>query len=111
MHGYPKQIATRYDVEALMSYLGSAWATEENIAKGLAFFRGLIEHSRCYVFDKILAPGEDPSGPEPEYLVLAQEDGARRQERLVDDPGARIYRMGYTVTDIEAMISTIEGGI
>lgn len=111
MHGYPKIIATRHDVDVLMGYLGSEWATEENKVKGLAFFRGMIERSRCYVFDKILASGEDPSGTTPEYLVLTQEDGSRRQERLVDDPAAMIYRLSYTVAEVEAMITTIEGGM
>jgi hypothetical protein len=110
MYGYPKLIATRHDVDVLMGYLGSEWATEENKAKGVAFFRGLIASARAYVFDRMLAEGEAAAGPLPEYIVLVQEDGTRRQERLVDDPAGRIYRLGYTVAEVEAMIATIEGG-
>lgn len=109
MHGYPKHIATRHDIDVLMGYLGSEWATEENKAKGLAFFQGLIENSRSYVFDRMLAEGEPADGPAPEYIVLTQEDGSRRQERLAADR-RRGRRLGYTVAEVEAMIATIEGG-
>lgn len=109
MRGYPKRIATKHDVEVLMGYLGSGWATEDNKAKGLAFMQGLIEQSKGYVFDRNLAEAEAPTGPAPGCIVLVQEDGTRRQEVLTDDPAAMIYRLGYTVAEVEAMITKIEG--
>lgn len=109
MYGYPKIIATRHDVDVLMGYLGSGWATDENKAKGVGYLQSLIDNSKCYVFDKVLADGEQPTGPAPEYIVLAQEDGTRRQEHLIDDPAALIHRMGYTVAEVAALINTIQG--
>lgn len=110
MYGYPKTIETKHDVDVLMAYMGSKWATEENIRRGLEFLRGLVSGRKAYVFDKMLAEGEGPTGPAPGCIVLAQEDGSRRQEVLADDPYARIYRMGFTVAEVEALIAHIEGG-
>jgi hypothetical protein len=109
MYGYPKTIETKTDVAALTDYMGSKWATQENIDKSLDFLRGLIESRKAYFFDKNLAEGEEPTGSAPEYIVLEQEDGTRRQEALADDPNARIYRMGFTVDEVQALIDQIEG--
>jgi hypothetical protein len=105
MYGYPKQIATRTDAEYLLGYLGSPWATPENIQRGLLFFEGMLAHAKSYVFDRNLAEGEEP---DPDCIVLVQEDGTRRQEALADDPAALIYRMGYTVAEVEAIITQIK---
>lgn len=110
MYGYPKTIATKHDVDVMMSYLGSKWATGENKVRGLSFLNGLIDGRKSYVFDKVLADGETPTGGAPDYLVLTQEDGTRRQMKLADDPAARIYRMGYTVAEIEVLIATVQEG-
>lgn len=111
MYGYPKTIATRADAEYLLGYLGSPWATPENIQRGLLFFEGMLAHSKAYVFDRNLAEAEEPTGPAPDYIVLVQEDGTRRQEVLADDPAALIHRLGYTVAEVEAIITDIKGAI
>lgn len=109
MYGYPRTIQTRHDVEYLIGYLGSDWASDENRAKGLEFLRGLIDNRQSYAFDRTLPEGEEPDGPAPEYIVLTDEDGARRQERLTDDPAAMIHRLGYAVAEVEKLIATVEG--
>lgn len=108
MYGYPKTIATRYDVEYLVSFLGTSWATEDNKRRGLAFLRGLKERQQAYIFDRTLAESEEPDGPEPEYLVLTDEDGTRRQHRLADDPHALIHRLGFTEAEVDDLIATVE---
>lgn len=107
MYGYPKTIRTRADVNFLMGYLGSKWATAENVQRGLSFLRGLKD-DKSYVFDRVLAEAEEPEGPEPDYLVLVQEDGARHQMRLDPDPSALIHRLGLTQADVDQMIATVE---
>lgn len=107
MYGYPKTIATRHDIDMLMTYLGGPWATEENRRKGLRFLRGLVESAQSYTFSRVLSPEEPPDGPVPEYIVLEQEDGSRRQECLVADPHALIYRIGCTVAEVEALVAVI----
>lgn len=107
MYGYPKVIRRKADVEFLMQYLGSSWATAENVERGLSFLRGLKD-DQVYVFDRVLAEAESPDGPEPDYLVLVQEDGARHQMRRETDPQALIHRLGFTEADVDQMIMTVE---
>lgn len=109
MYGYPKIIKTRHDVEYLVGYLGSKWATQANIERGLAFLRGLRDNTTRYVFDRVLAESEQPDGDEPDYRVLENDDGEREQFKLEEDPGARIHKLGFTQAEVQQLIDTIEG--
>lgn len=109
MYGYPKTISTRYDVDYLVGYLGSKWATPENAQRGLAFLEGLRDNTRHYVFDRALDEGEAQDGPEPDYRVIEDEDGTRQQFILEDDPNARIHRLGFTQDEVQELIDTIDG--
>ncbi|WP_280564909.1 hypothetical protein [Chromohalobacter sp. 48-RD10] len=108
MYGYPKVIKTRQDVEYLVSYLGTDWATDDNKQRGLAYLRALRDKTQHYVFDRVLAEGEEPDGPEPEYRVTEDEDGARHQHVLVDDPNAPIHRLDFTAGEVNQLIQTVE---
>lgn len=109
MYGYPKTINTRHDVEYLVGYLGTHWATEENILRGLGYLRGLRDSTEVYVFDRDLADDESPDGLEPLYRVMEDEDG-RSQYLLQHNPTAPIYQLGFTVAEIENLIAIVEGG-
>ena len=110
MYGYPKTIQTRHDIDLLMGYLGSEWATPDNIERGLNYLRGLIDNRFAYFFDRHLDNGESPDGQEPDYRVMTDDEtGVISQYRLQDNPDAWIYRLGLTVTEVEGMISQIEG--
>jgi len=107
MYSYPKIIKTRHDVQYLTGYLGSKWATQASIERGLAFLRGLKD-DQVYVYDRTLGETEEPDGPEPDYLVLTQEDGERWQMRLEANPNALIHRLGLTQAEVDQMIATVE---
>mgnify|MGYP001469347743 CR=1 FL=1 len=70
MHGFPAIIKTRADVDLLIGYLGTDWATPENKARGVDMLQSLIDRQQAYFFDRVLAENESPDGPEPEYKVL-----------------------------------------
>lgn len=108
MYGYPPTIQTRHDVEYLVGYLGTHWATAENRARGLAYLRALRDKTEHYVFDRALTEGEDPDGPEPEYRVMESEEEGRRQYRLEPDPNALIHRLGFTVEEVDNLINIVE---
>jgi len=101
-------VRTRADIESLMAFLGGPSATPDRIAWGIRTLRGLLATRQRYEFDRILADGEDPDGPEPEHRVVTDEDGERRQNKLVDDPNGRIYRLGLTDVEVEHWIKTLE---
>ena len=109
MYGYPKIIQTRHDVEYLVGYLGTHWATEENRERGLRYLRGLRDNTTVYVVDRALDVGEAPDGPEPDYRVMEDEEGQRMQYRLEENPRAPIFRLGFTVEEVDALIATVEG--
>jgi len=109
MYGYPKIIKTRHDVEYMVGYLGSKWATEENVERGLAFLRGLRDNTTRYVFDRVLAENEAPDGDEPDYRVLTNDEGEREQFVLEENPTARIHQLGFTQAEVQALIDTVEG--
>jgi hypothetical protein len=111
MQGFPKHIATKADVDFLMSYLDSGFASQTNIDKGLAFLNELL-NTKIYVFDKILSTDEDPTGSEPNYKVL-EDQGDNNDERhqfvFTENPNANIYKVGLTVAEVQDYISQIEG--
>jgi len=109
MYGYPKIIKTRTDVHYLVGYMGSKWATETNVQRGLAFLRGLRDNTTQYVFDRMLTEGEDPDGSEPQYRVLPSEEGEREQFTLQDNPTARIHQLDFTVAEVQQLIDSVEG--
>ncbi|SDK32489.1 hypothetical protein [Billgrantia gudaonensis] len=109
MYGYPKIIQTRHDVEYLVGYLGSKWATQENVERGLKFLRGLRDNTHVYVADRPLEEGEQPDGDEPEFRVMQDEEGERHQYRLEENPRAPLFRLGFTVEEVDSLITTIEG--
>lgn len=108
MYGYPKHINTRSDIEYLVGFLGTKWATDENKARGIAFLRSLIDGRFVYQFDRALDDDENPDGGSPDYIVLTDESGARRQLRRVEDQHAMIFRLGLTVAEVESLIDTVE---
>nr|BDD47146.1 hypothetical protein 20 [Saccharospirillaceae bacterium] len=110
MHGYPKIIKTRQDVDYLVGYLGSAWATAENIERGLGFLKSVGDNTQHYVFDRALGESEEPDGDEPDYRVMTDDDtGERHQFVLTDNPNALIHKLGFSETEIQQLIDTVEG--
>jgi hypothetical protein len=108
MYGYPKIIQTRHDIEYLVGYLGTSWATDENRQRGIDHLKSLRDNTKHYVFDRDLNADEQPDGPGPGYFVVEDEDGRRRQLRLEEDPNAPIHRLGLTTDEVDTLISTIK---
>jgi len=104
MQGKPLHINTRDDYDRMHA---AALSGGINPADMLSVWRGLLAGARIYVFDRILADGE-AAGPSPDYIVMVQDDGTRRQERLADDPFAMIHRLGYTEAEVESRIAELE---
>lgn len=107
MIGTPKVLQTRADVEFAV---GAARAGEMS-ARGVALLlAGLVTAAHHYVFDRDLAADEPLDGASPEYALEEQADPEprRRQLRRAIDPGARLLAMGYTIPEIESLITELE---
>lgn len=108
MYGYPKHINTRADVEYLVGFLGTDWATDENKARGLDFLKSLRDNRFHYEFDRVLEVDESPDGGSPAFIVLSDEEGVRRQMRREENPAATIYRFGFSLDEVEQLLATVE---
>lgn len=104
MRGFPTHLNTRADYELVHD---AALAGELPTDKLLTAYDALLNTRLHYVFDRLLATDEPADGAEPEYRVMAEklEDGTtqRTQYKLVDNPDARLYQLGFAVADIEAL--------
>ncbi|MCI4410371.1 MAG: hypothetical protein JHC38_01720 [Thiotrichales bacterium] len=108
MKGLPKQLQTREDFnEALLLA-----ETEKTIAHALAnHFKGLLESSYKYEFDKNLNDGENPDGTLPDFVVIEKNDEQnikRHQLKRVIDENSRLFSLGFDVATVTIIINKLE---
>lgn len=91
---------SRQDYENIISDFGYT-------AKVKRAYQGLFNTAKKYEFDKELAAESDRTGPEPEYKVMTQEEkGTEKivQFKLVDNPNGKIFRLGFTIDEVQEVI-------
>jgi len=105
MYGFPKRLKTQIDYERCHGE-----ALQGSFGRGtmIATWQALLDSRYKYTFDRILSESEEPDGSEPEYKVLEDEDGSRRQYILAKDAQARIYKLGFSETMVNSRISELE---
>lgn len=109
MIGVPQVCKTKQDCQNI-----HRMAQDGKLPKGevLSHLRGLLGTKDYYVFDRMLEDSEDPDGSPPEYTVVEteKEDGTteRKQNKLVENPKGRIFKMGFTVSQVQQMIKDLE---
>lgn len=110
MYGVPKTLNTKQDYERVHSLALSGEASQEEVKK---HWQGLINSRMKYEFDRVLSESEDPDGPAPDFIVLdvKLDDNTieRRQQKLVSNPNAAIFRLGYNVAEVESKINELGG--
>lgn len=100
MRGFPKVLNSRQDYENIVSDFGYT----EKVKRA---YQGLLNTAEKYKFDKELATESDRTGPEPEYKVMTQEEEGTEtivQYKLVDNPNGKIFRLGFTVQEVQEVI-------
>lgn len=102
MHGFPKYLNSRADYENIIRDFGYTGEVKQA-------YQALLNTACHYVFDRELASGEDPDGPEPEYRVMEEQmpDGTikRIQFKLVDDPDSKLKQLGFTRQEVEEVVN------
>lgn len=106
MHGIPKILQTRADFDESLALARSGQAHADTVAR---HFAGLVESAHHYAFEKLLSEGQEPDGAMPEYCVLepTEQNPARTQLKLSIDPQARLFALGYTVAEVESIITEL----
>ena len=95
MVGFPGHLNSKQDVENLLALPSYTSQTKARL-------RQLIDGRFAWIVTGEIAEGE--SGVEDTtHKVIPQEAGVRLQMELAEDPGAQLFRMGFTVAEAEGL--------
>lgn len=108
MEGISKILQTRADFDSALELARAGKAARHVVA---SHFAGLVESAHRYAFDRDLAADEAPAGGLPDYCVIESTDldPVRRQLKREVDPLARIFALGYTLAEVEAIVTELGG--
>lgn len=94
MRGFPKRINTKQDyINLLVDYPAE---TKQELQK-------LLDTRYFWQKTKVLAEGE--TGIEDDTHKIVEQDGERIQQEYREDSNARLFRLGFTVTEVEGLIN------
>lgn len=109
MRGFPAHLNTKQDYLSVHQLVLAGELPREEL---IAHYDALLNTRHEYVFNRLLAHGEEPDGPEPIYRVMEEEnaDGStvRAQYKLVENPDARLFRLGFSVEEVGSLIEEVE---
>lgn len=112
MVGFPKNLNTKYDFEYVREHLdelGGETAKEQLKAE----YQGLIEGSTCWYTDKELASESEGVTDDTHKIITSVEGSGDNvltkytQMVLKTNEQAKIFRIGYTVAEVENLIATL----
>lgn len=114
MQGVPRYgLRTKADYDLLQGLAVQGDIRPHGLATLKRHWEGLLSGRYHYVYDRDLAEGESPDGSEPDYIVLTvadEQSGTERRKQMVrhDNSQAEIFRLGFTVAEVEQNISDLE---
>lgn len=114
MQGVPRYgLRTRADYDLLLSLSAQDEIRPQGLATLKRHLNGLLAGRFTYVYDRDLVDGESPDGDMPDYRVLSVEDeevGTTRRVQMqrIESPQAEIFRLGFTVQEVEQAITDLE---
>lgn len=110
MIGIPRNaLKTRADFEMLHQAAVSDQLRPHEVANLRRHWQALLDGRFVYEVDRILGEEEPADGEEPEYLVMADEDGVRTQYRLAESTSSRMAALGFTAQEVETALAELEG--
>lgn|SRR5690625_621278 len=110
MIGIPRNaLKTRADFEMLHQAAVSDQLRPHEVEILRRHWQALVDGRFSYEVDRVLGEEELADGEEPEYRVMADEDGVRTQYRLVESTSSRMVALGFTVQEVETALVELEG--
>lgn len=100
MNGYPKILNTKQD------YLNCVADYPEETKKSL---QDLLDNRYKWEDKGEIKTGDIPIDDET-HSIIVDEDGKQCQLELVEDTNAKLFRIGFTVEEVEEIIAKIEKG-
>lgn len=97
MKGFPKTLNSKQDYQNIIDEFG--YCKEVKRA-----YQGLLNTSKKWKFDKLL-DSEDNADSGDNYKVMEDEDRGLVQYQLVDNPEGKIFKLGFTISEVEEVIS------
>jgi len=106
MQKIPKILQTRSDFDLALA-LARSGAESKSVTCN--HFAGLIESAHHYAFDRVLLAAELADGAMPTFCVTdaSEHDPVRRQLKQVIDPDARLFALGFTLPEVQAIITEL----
>lgn len=97
MRGYPSHLNSKQDYEyVLANFPREKWEKD---------LRAVLEGRMGWYPAGELAVGEDGVFIEGQKTVIESDDGTRTQYEIRENPDAKIFRLGFTVKEVEAMLA------
>lgn len=106
MQGLPKILQTRDDFDLALAFARAGEVSKSLVAR---HFAGLVESAHHYAFDRVLLATEPADGAMPIFCVTeaTEHDPVRRQLKQVIDPDARLFTLGFTLPEVQAIITEL----
>jgi len=102
----PKTLQTRADFDAAISLAATEPSEKPTVLNHL---KGLIEGAYQYNFDRNMTEEESADGSFPDFWVVeASEETQRHQLKREINPTARIFKIGYSILDVQQIINELE---
>lgn len=114
MQGVPRfGLRTRADYDLLQGLAVQGELRPQDAATLKRHWVGLLSGRFSYQYDRELVGDEAADGEKPDYLVIEtrdeEDDTVRRVQMVrVESPSAEIFRLGFTVQEVEQAISDLE---
>jgi hypothetical protein len=99
MKGIPKHLNTKKDIEHCLTQ----WPEKTKV-----ILQRMLESRFAWVIDKKLADGESGTTDDTHKVTEVTDDAGNVVERYQmewgEDPAAQIFRLGFSVSDVEGLL-------
>lgn len=109
MRGFPKNLNTKFDYEYVVANYTD---TAENKAKTIRALQNLLDSVNGWFFVSHLTSADAGTTDDTHKVVEVTENGSSEvtgydQYEYRENPNAKIFRIGYTVAEVEALIARV----
>jgi hypothetical protein len=102
MRGFPKYLNTKKDYENVLKEFGYTKKVKNA-------YKGLLNSTEKYIFDKELNSKNERNGKFPDFKVMTEkkEDGSEKiiQFKKVKNEKGKLFKLGFTIEEVKEVIN------